>query len=562
MSGFFDALPIGVLLGVALAPWRLSGVDFRQWFINLGDVSEQADDTWIGAMRDTSHVLLYVIIATFVVVWSVLWYSSQSCLDWPWPDGWRFASCLGSYLFGWMHWPALLGLAVGIVAAQALTDAIWRFSLSRAPIPTETRRYLSTAPASDEPSAPATARPAGRRRLIVCCDGTWNWPDKRHETNVVRLVRAIKPSAELLNEPPISQIVRYHMGVGTGNVLDHWLGGSTGVGLSSSVKQCYGFLADNYRPGDEILLFGFSRGAYVARSVSGLISFAGILQKHEMAWFIDVWDCYTESRKKMNDQQKTDLLHQLVPDRHKPETVDIECIGVWDTVGALGIPGTRFCLEAFGFHNTKLAAGVRHAFQALALDEQRGNFQPAIWVPHNEPYARRPQVLEQVWFPGVHSNVGGGYEKHGLSDTTFLWMVSRLNKYGLLALDLDYIKRDALDEKERYPSGELADSRSLFWKLIGAPVPRPVCVTHPSERIHMSAWDRMAHHPPGDVYGNKRRDAWLHAMQKHLVPLSDFEAGCAASGPPPKQSSAPPPRYVSQRLRWCDKLLRWLAGAG
>jgi type VI secretion system (T6SS) phospholipase Tle1-like effector len=562
MSGFLEALPIGALLGVALAPWRLSGVDFRQWFQNLGNVSESADDTWIGAMRDTSHILLYAIIATFVVVWSVFWYSSQSCLDWPWLDGWRFASCAGSYLFGWMHRPALLGLVAGIVAAQALTEAIWRFALSRAPVPSETRRYLSTAPSADVPTKQEMARPAGRRRLIVCCDGTWNWPDKRRETNVVRLVRAIKPTAELPNEPPISQIVRYHVGVGTGNVLDHWLGGSTGVGLSSSVKQCYEFLADNYRAGDEIFLFGFSRGAYVARSISGLISFVGILQKHEMAWFIDVWDCYTATHDNMSDKEKHDLLQNLAPDRHRPETIDIECIGVWDTVGALGIPGTRLCLEAFSFHDTTLAPGVRHAFQALALDEQRGNFQAAIWVPHSEPYARQLQVLEQVWFPGVHSNIGGGYEKHGLSDTTFLWMVSRLDKYGLLALDLDYVRGEALDDNERYPSGELADSRSLFWKFIGAPVPRPVCITHASEWIHMSAWDRIKQHPPRDVYGGKRRDAWLGAMKGRLVPLSEFEAACVASGRMPKRSSAPPPRSVSERLRWCDKLLRWLAGAG
>jgi hypothetical protein len=349
------------------------------------------------------------------------------------------------------------------------------------------------------------------------------------------------------------------MGVGTGNILDHWLGGGTGVGLSNSVKQCYGFLTDNYREGDEILVFGFSRGAYVARSVAGLISLAGVLQKSEMAWFIDVWDCYTESPNKVSKADKLKRLHDLAPRRHLPETVDVACIGVWDTVGALGIPGTRLCLGEFSFHETKLGAGVRHAFQALALDEHRGNFQPAIWVPHESPY--RGQVLEQVWFPGVHSNIGGGYEKHGLSDTSFLWMASKLVMKGLLDLDLKYIADDALDGSEPYPTGKLADSRTLFWKLIGAPVPRPVCITHASEKIHESAWARADRRSRGDIYATRRRDAWLKAMGSRRVARNDFEKDFAVSAVRPRTGPKEPNRAPG-RLGWCDKVLRWLGGAG
>ncbi len=561
MSGFLNAFSVGLLVGVALAPARLSGVDFRQWFKDPGELREQEDDTWIGAVRDTSHVLFYAIAVTFVVAWTALWYSTQACLDWPWPHLWRFVGCFGDYLSWWAQWPIIFGLAAGIVLAQGLAELVWRLGLARAGAPAHTLRYLShSGPgAANAAAAGEPARVPGRRRLIVCCDGTWNWPAKRRETNVVRLVRAIKPTGLVSGEGPISQIVNYHMGVGTGNILDHWFGGGTGVGLSNSVKQCYGFLTDNYRAGDEVLLFGFSRGAYVARSVAGLMSLAGILRKSEMAWFIDVWDCYTESPKSLSKDEKLKLLDQLAPNRHRPDTVNIECIGVWDTVGALGIPGTRLCVEAFGFHETKLGAGVRHALQALALDECRGNFQPAIWVPHESPYRREPQVLEQVWFPGVHSNIGGGYEKHGLSDTSFLWMISRLLDHGLLDLDLDYIKDSALDRSEIYSTGELADSRSLFWKFIGSPVPRPVCITHASERIHESAWERAARTLKGDVYASKRRHSWLQAMADHRVLRSDFETECAVTTTTP---STPEPSLTSHRLGWCDRILRTLSGAG
>src|SRR5262249_38051574 len=123
----------------------------------------------------------------------------------------------------------------------------------------------------------------------VCCDGTWNSPAMARETNVIQLLRAIQPQTAT----GLPQISYYHLGVGTGNFVDRMLGGGTGIGLSNSVKACYGFLVDNFRPGDEILLFGFSRGAYVVRSVAGLIGLVGLLRRDEMHRFAEVWDYYT-----------------------------------------------------------------------------------------------------------------------------------------------------------------------------------------------------------------------------------------------------------------------------
>ena len=209
--------------------------------------------------------------------------------------------------------------------------------------------------------------------------------------------------------------------------------------FSNNVREAYGFIADNYRPGDEIFLFGFSRGAYTARSLAGLIGRVGVLQKYEMERFIDVWEYYTEHNPPPG------YLDERVPDRHKPQHLNIKCIGVWDTVGALGIPGSRFCAQNYRFHTVALDPNIHYAFQALAIDERRGNFQPAIW--RRNPSAPN-QILEQVWFPGAHSNVGGGYANHGLSDTAFLWMLSRISR--LLELDLDYVKR-ALDLTKNTP---------------------------------------------------------------------------------------------------------------
>ena len=202
---------------------------------------------------------------------------------------------------------------------------------------------------------------------------------------------------------------------------------------------------------------------------------------------------------------------------------------------------------------------MRHAFQALAMDEQRGNFQAAVWTPNPTP--RSGQVLEQAWFPGVHSNIGGGYEQHGLSDTTLLWMLSRILQWKLLALDMDAVAA-VLDHAEPYPDGMLARSRTRFWRAIGSPVPRPVGITTDTEQIHQSAWDRTANgnhvlHADSDVH--PRRRAWLQAMHRRMVGRSDIERQYAVQA---RTHRAPEARQHSRKLGRCDRVLRWLAGPG
>jgi hypothetical protein len=524
--GICTGLPFGLLLGLAFAWIRLSAVDYRQWFRDPAQPMAYGDDSWIGLLL---HDVRIVSLAALALVVSIALLARQHT------HGELLAD--------------VAGIILGAAPAQFLCEVAWRFGLHVVPDALPATRLLSTAPIPRKPDL--LRRPGGHRRLVVCCDGTWNWPDQEHETNVVRLLRAIEPQAQHGAGAAIAQITHYHLGVGTGNILDRVVGGAVGIGLSNSVKACYGFLVDNYAPGDEIHLFGFSRGAYVARSVAGMIGRIGLLQRWEMERFMQVWDWYVQPRNKRREED----LDRLAPKRQRD--VDIECIGVWDTVGALGIPGTRFCAQSFAFHETELGERVRHAFQALAIDERRGNFQAAAWSANPQP--KTGQVLEQAWFPGVHSNVGGGYERHGLSDTTFLWMLSRIQRYGLLALDTTHLA-GALDGSEPYPDGALEDSRTPFWRLIGSPCPRPVGLTSPTEHIHESAWKRAASSAASlakDIYHKEGRKRWLQSMTPLELARSPFEQQHAVTVAR-AQPSAPP--RVSQRIGLCDSIMKWLVG--
>src|SRR5262249_39702198 len=152
---------------------------------------------------------------------------------------------------------------------------------------------------------------------------------------------------------------------------------------SDNVRSTYAFFINNYKDGDELFLFGFSRGAYTARSVAGLIGHVGLLRKHHMENFDEAWDYYRLPVAERDKEAEVFLSH--FPDRTASKQVRIKCIGVWDTVGALGIPGSHFCQQAFKFHDTNLGPGVENAFQALAIDERRRPFAASVWHPNARP---------------------------------------------------------------------------------------------------------------------------------------------------------------------------------
>jgi T6SS, Phospholipase effector Tle1-like, catalytic domain len=295
----------GLLLGLLAGPARISGVDFRQWFRDPGTPSEITDDSPIGLVRGAFHALwasgLFVFIAAVI---SASWRQNANCPALYVP----LHEFLPQSVADWLNRCAGVSLAlkliggalVGAVVAQFVVETIWRWGLAfRLPPLTPGNQHLAL-------RLPQKIRDKstveGRRRLIICCDGTWNWPEARKETNVIRLVRALTPA-----DGPTAQIVHYNEGVGTGNFLDRLVGGGAGVGLSASVKACYGFLVDNYRQGDEIFLFGFSRGAYIARALGGLIGTVGIMCKLEMDRFAEVWNWYWQPKSKRDIETLTSL---------------------------------------------------------------------------------------------------------------------------------------------------------------------------------------------------------------------------------------------------------------
>ncbi|HEY0570039.1 MAG TPA: DUF2235 domain-containing protein, partial [Enterovirga sp.] len=254
--------------------------------------------------------------------------------------------------------------------------------------------------------------------LVVCCDGTWNTPDDVEggmpaPTNVRKLFNALVKD----DEGGTAQQSYYHPGVGTeGGLRDYLLGGSIGEGLDRNIKSAYQWLAFNYRHGDHIFLFGFSRGAFTVRSLGGMIERSGLLNIAEPklasdeAWKrIDLaFDCYRN--RKLTDEYRGFAFHEGAPTGDAARNIPIHFIGVWDTVGALGIPDDLALLNLFDnkadhhFHDTSLCSSVAHARHAVAMDERRQSFAPTLWEGYDQT-----RDVKQIWFPGVHSNVGGGY---------------------------------------------------------------------------------------------------------------------------------------------------------
>jgi uncharacterized protein (DUF2235 family) len=267
------------------------------------------------------------------------------------------------------------------------------------------------------------------KRLVVCCDGTWNTPDQlrdgvRAPTNVAKI--AVGVAGEGGDGAP--QLLQYEQGVGTRR-FERFRGGAFGYGLSRNIRDCYRFLVDNYEPGDKLYFFGFSRGAYTARSTVGLIRNSGILRREHRDRVDEAYGLY---RSRSDRAHPRGVEAEIFRRMYSHDEIEIEFVGVWDTVGALGIPidgiPLPFKEKYLGFHDTELSSHVRAAYQALAIDEQRGPFTPTLWRQQEKA---ENQTLEQVWFAGVHSDVGGGYDDPALAEIPLLWMVQRAGDRGL-----------------------------------------------------------------------------------------------------------------------------------
>ena len=282
------------------------------------------------------------------------------------------------------------------------------------------------------------------KRLVICCDGTWQRLYAGALTNVALTARAVS-SRDASGQ---AQIVYYSAGVGASlDGVSLWQG-MTGADLDDNLLEAWLFLNLNYEPGDEIYLFGFSRGAYTVRSLAGLLRKIGVLRRAHVDKARDALDIY-RARKIKADSRETERFrtaHAIAwprlsaPFTAPPVDLRIRYLGLWDTVGALGIP--RVLPISIGlnrqyeFHDTALSRSVAFARHAVAIDERRAAFTPTLWSnveAFNPPGA--PRRVEQMWFPGDHGGVGGGAAR-GLSNCALMWVLEGAERAGL-AIDRD-----------------------------------------------------------------------------------------------------------------------------
>jgi uncharacterized protein (DUF2235 family) len=356
------------------------------------------------------------------------------------------------------------------------------------------------------------------KNIVLCSDGTGNSTIKNRGTNVYKLYEAVdlEPAAD-----GRAQVVFYDDGVGTGGLKPlRVLGGAFGYGFARNVRDLYTDLSRVYRPGDSIYLFGFSRGAYTVRALAGLIATCGVLDTtalSEAALRDGVDEAYRVYRLRFRpERDQPAAAEQAAQFRrtravHQPGApVRIAFIGVWDTVGAVGLPDDAILKKALWiltryripwFKHYRLGDIVDRACHALAIDDERQTFHPILWDGRREDGTSDPR-LEQVWFAGVHSNVGGGYAKQGMSLVTLDWMMEHARAAGLRFSRIDA----ALYHERRNVHDWLYDSRGGL-KFLYRYSPRDVRALSEKygsapPQVHVSVLDRIGLRTEGYAPGN------------------------------------------------------------
>ena len=351
------------------------------------------------------------------------------------------------------------------------------------------------------------------KRIVICADGTWNRPEKDPQkewpTNVLRMARAIR----LVADDGAVQQVFYDWGVGSYH--DAMYAGITGQGLQKNIMDAYRYIVQNYTPGDELFFFGVSRGAYTVRSLCGMINNVGLLKRADANLIQMAFDHYKRGWPDYAPEGKASIAFRK---KHAHgNSRGVRFVGVWDTVGAMGIPLSFLGMfeNKDEFYDTKLGPNVAVARHALALNERRVDFQPTLWQPRAEV------DLQQVWFVGCHSDVGGSHgpdEPAGgvLSAIPLKWMVKQASQFGL-AVESHVAKGVKAD-----PMASIHESRRTFYRLRER-YSRPIepLVKYKTEeilvptQIHKSVkarWDADSDYRP-------------RALVKHLESQKDSKGG-------------------------------------
>lgn len=369
------------------------------------------------------------------------------------------------------------------------------------------------------PEAPAIVRSLQSKRLAVFLDGTWNVLGDN--TNVWRM-RSLCASA---GTDGTVQRVYYERGVNGA------LGGLFGYGLDADITDAYQWLIENYNPGDDIFIFGFSRGAYTARSLAGFIAKCGLLKPGAP---LGVTQLYNRYRRKDAPTIWT-LLDQgdnAVPAGATLEeqwmikysmAIHIKFVGVWDTVGEVGIPFGNIpgiSRSTLGFLTTGLRRPIDYGFHALAIDEHRRAYSPTLWTIKSggvtdratdlETYPPRPLLsVEQRWFVGAHANVGGGYESDLLPQVPLRWLMSKASLHGLafrndVELDGNVLTASVTDSYREFMYGIYHHFSAPYDRPIGAPPAQTDSgtVSNVNETIDVSVfarWNNVASYRPANL---------------------------------------------------------------
>ena len=306
------------------------------------------------------------------------------------------------------------------------------------------------------------------KRLIVCCDGTWQSQDNQVPTNAFKIAQAVE---QIDKRDNISQVLYYDQGIGAvssrggtqsclksiGDSIEKIGGGAFGWWIDEKIEEAYIFLCLNYEPGDEIYLFGFSRGAYTVRSLVGLINCSGLLKRPDINNTAEAYSIYRSGDR----QERDELAKKFRQENNIHESAKIKLLGCWDTVGALGIPNFTPLLlvdELFNvryqFHDNELSSIIENARHAIAIDEKTPGFDVTIMKPGKDFEG----TLKQVWFPGNHASVGGGEkETLGLSNAALKWMADEASELGL-DLNLNLAEdTDLIDYKTSFKSNFILD---------------------------------------------------------------------------------------------------------
>ena len=347
-----------------------------------------------------------------------------------------------------------------------------------------------------------------QKRLAVYLDGTWNSVDSN--TNVWRM-RALTAAKSRDDK---SQLVYYSVGV------NGVLGGMLGQGLDDNIRLAYEWLIENYNDGDEIFIFGFSRGAYTARALAGLIAIDGILKAGSPIGVAELFERYRKGDEetiwrlremqssgdaaKLSEQERWLLKYSL--------PANVKMIGVWDTVGSVGLAAGNIAgisRSQFDYLQTGLRIHILNGYHALAIDEHRKDFVPTLWTVRHakDPKAviaqpRPLSAVEQRWFAGAHANVGGGYETDLLNQAPLRWLMRKAETNGLtfrteVELEGDSVIAPITDLYGKFGYGIYRWISSPFQRPIGADPEERDDGTHPTvnETIDVSVFARWRADP-------------------------------------------------------------------